>query len=223
MSDVINESDWSKILEGVDVTSHYCMNIMSDACHKGRKDIVTFLLNKGFDLKEHYDPADPLLGACAFGHIEIAKLLLENGLEINVCENDQNALHYACMNSENRMVEFLLENGIDFEAAAYSPYSGGGTPLDYALRDEDDAEFSEEKSDIILSLLELGSTHSCYTSSDVNDWHIAVVLDRINEIKFISKTIFEKCPGRIAQLIVEFSFAQKIENLEMFLKFEPEF
>jgi ankyrin repeat protein len=219
MSDVENESDVSKILEGVDVTSHECIRIMSDACRKGRKDIVTFLLNKGFDLKEHYSPADPLLGACAFGHIEIAKLLLENGLEINACESAfcQNALHYACGNTQNRMVEFLLENGIDFEAAADS---GGGTPLDYALRDE--VEFSEENSDIILSLLELGSTHSCYTSSAVKDWHFAVVLDRINEIKFISKTIFEKCPGRIAQLIVEFSFAEKIKNLEIFLEFDPE-
>ena len=128
---------------------------------------------------------------------------------------NQNALHFACDNTQKRMVEFLLENRIDFELQADC---GGGTPLDYALR----KEFSEENRDIILLLLELGSTHSSCCASAVKDWHFDSALGRINEIKFISKTIFDKCPARIAQLIVEFSFAKKIENLEIFLEFDPE-
>ncbi|KAM0525669.1 hypothetical protein ACHAPE_000380 [Trichoderma viride] len=87
------------------------------ACHRKRKEVVRFLLDKGAkaDQLSYYYKESPLFTACDMGDLEIAKMVLEAAPQmINIpTAFNFTPLVYACEHGNVEMIKMLLDAGAD--------------------------------------------------------------------------------------------------------------
>jgi ankyrin repeat protein len=141
----------------------------------------------------------------------IVELFLEKGFDVNF-ETTQfkTALHCAVSMGagDEVLARLILENG---EPDLNIVDANGFTALDRSL------DYVENCSwDFRILLAEHGARINSGRRSPMMVSHISHIQGRIAEILPCSAAIFDKCSGRIAQLITEFSFGMK--NLKRALK-----
>ena len=122
----INKLDCNDI---INIVKHYNNDVevfkklnMNKRC---TYEILTLLINKGFDIKNHQDIILKIIKAIDIHTnkykndiIKIFNLLLDNGIDINYAEKSQNALYFACFKSNSvnfdwkQIIDFLLCNNI---------------------------------------------------------------------------------------------------------------
>lgn len=113
-------------LQGAGIASG---TLFTNACWKGRIDIVKILLDHGYPLNYGDDCGAPLSYACIENRFAVVKLLLERGADINIGRTAVSQelaqtklfkeweymppLIYACSASHFNMAQFLIEEGAD--------------------------------------------------------------------------------------------------------------
>jgi hypothetical protein len=110
--DMFLELDYNKF--DIHVDEEYALRWSS---HKGRIDIVKFLVENGADIHAKDDFA--LQWASNNGHIEVVKFLV--GKRANIHANQDHALTVSCLYGYIDIVKFLVENGADIHAKSNSP------------------------------------------------------------------------------------------------------
>jgi len=88
-----------------------------EACSRGLKDAVLFLLSRGVDVNvQGLNGCTPLHEACRGGHADVVRLLLNAGAVVDGRDHLGLApLHYACVKGHTDTVRALLEQEIDPE------------------------------------------------------------------------------------------------------------
>ena len=93
---------------------------LMEACHRGLKDAVSFLLSRDVDVNaQGLNGCTPLHEACRGGHVDIARLLLNAGAVVDGRDHLGLApLHYACVKGHVETVRVLLEQEMDPEVVS---------------------------------------------------------------------------------------------------------
>ncbi|KAF3068216.1 Ankyrin-2 [Trichoderma lentiforme] len=100
---------------------------LNAACHKKKKDVVRFLLDKGakVELVSYYYKESPLFTACDVGDMDIVKMVLEAAPHMINVPTVYNCtpLSFACSHGNLEMVKLLIDAG----AEMYLPNGAGTT------------------------------------------------------------------------------------------------
>jgi len=180
-----------------------CFRNFAYLCLRGYLDMIKVLVSTGFDVSSE-SCCDGFRKTCWEGHNDAAEFLLKNGVDINSTNSQGNSgLHLACLNNCVNVVECLVEYGADLNIRN----NKGETALDFVKY-----KFGGGKH-LVFLLLGHGVN---YKQGLVKHWKIEAVQQRIEELGSHSEVIYEKFCGRIAKLVIEFSFG--IENLKEFLQ-----
>jgi len=171
------------------------------ACFNGKLNVVQFLLQKGFDMNVRGNGGETgFHWACDRGKLNVVHFLVEKGFDMNVVDNyGDTGFHRACLPGKINVVHFLIQKGCE---GINKPDFHGKTVLQFLIEKLDDLSNNELLMPCILLLIESGAQMS--ENDDFEDL-IAAIENRIIEITFMKKTIFEKWTGRIAQAITDFA------------------
>jgi len=135
---------------------------------------------------------------------------------MNVGDNNGNAgFLFACRAGKLNVVQFLVKQG--FEVINELNFNGGKTGLEMLISMQFTLSRYERFLPCLLLLIEAGAQlNACYVFEEL---HTAAE-NRIFEITFMEKTIFEKWTGRIAQAITDFTIdpftSTSLQNLSQF-------
>jgi len=171
------------------------------ACAKGNLNVVQFLLQRGFDMNiGNNDGTTGFHLACAKGDLKVVQfLLLQQGFDMNVRDNNgKTGFYAACFCGQLNMVQFLIHHVSERINELDVHYTG----LQCLIHKRHNHADDELLMPCILLLIEAGAA---LNENDVFDKLISALQNRIIEIVFMKKIIFEKWTGRIAQVITDFT------------------
>jgi len=200
-------------MNAVDNEGHTGFHI---ACFSGDLDLVQFFLQQGFDMNmSNIYGGTAFHGACLSGNLNIVQFLLQQGFDMNICNiNGATGFHMACYRGNLNVVQFLLQQGFQDINKRFDSLSG----LNMLINRPHDYPSQELFMPCILLLIEAGAE---LDENYVFEELISAIQNRIIEITFIKKTIFQKWTGRIAQAITDFTMEPftntSLQNLSQFL------
>ena len=110
------------------------------AAKRGKVDIAKLLMIKESDPNPHNKGWTSLHRAAYHNEIEIVAFLVEMGLDINAKDDKgQTPLHWPANYGKVQMVNYLITMGADVNPVATDGFFSGETPLDAAIKDNQDA------------------------------------------------------------------------------------
>ncbi|GEM_PF-1940430 len=142
-------------------------NLLHKAVSFGRKDMMQFLLERGFSVYEkNNSDQTPLHEASAKGYREIAEALISHGADITAKDHQGDTpLHLAARNGRKEMVELL----ISAQAPVNVQNKTGENPLCCALSQQLNTAFAE----IAILLLDNGADVQMKKNDGTTPLHIA--------------------------------------------------
>jgi len=195
---------------------HCGFQLVDNSCERtrlsfGNLNVVQFLVTEGFDM--YHRNNNGLTGfhiACFSGNSNVVQFLISQGFDMNTTANDDwNGFHAACMSGSLNVIRVLLKNGFE---SINEFASGDMNGLDVLVEGRDSDFFDEDFFiPCLLMLMEagckVGETHISLETE-----FITIIKNRIVEITFMKKIIFEKWNGRIAQAITDFTMEPCVCN-----------
>ena len=109
------------------------------AAKRGKVDIAKLLMIKESDPNPHNKGWTSLHRAAYHNEVEIVAFLVEMGLDINAKDDQgQTPLHWPANYGKVQMVNYLISMGADVNPVATDGIFSGETPLDAAIKDNQD-------------------------------------------------------------------------------------
>jgi hypothetical protein len=169
------------------------------ACENGNLNVVQFLVQKGFDMNIRTNFGETGFHlACENGNLNVVQFLVQKGFDMTV--RDRNTgFHLSCKNENLNVAHFLVQKGFE---DINEPDMYGKTVLQSLIEQRWRLTNNELFMPCILLLIESGAQMD---GNDVFKDLISAIENRICEITFMKKTIFEKWTGRIAQAITDYA------------------
>jgi len=134
------------------------------------------------------------------GKLNVVQFLNQQGFDMNVGDNDgSTGFHWACGSGNLNVVQFLVQQGCKgINEANIDGYTG----LEMLIEQRYNLSKNELFMSCILLLIESGAK---VNQNDVFEDLLSAIQNRIIEITFMKKIIFEKWTGRIAQAITDYA------------------
>ncbi|MCZ6690790.1 MAG: ankyrin repeat domain-containing protein [Planctomycetota bacterium] len=90
--------------------------LLSHAARHGTAEIVRFLVSRGANVREEFEPTSitPLAVAQQRGNLDVVKVLVENGADVNAKMKGiitSSVLQLALMNGDVEIIQYLIEKG----------------------------------------------------------------------------------------------------------------
>lgn len=108
---------------GVDINSVFTIgeskqSLLTDACYKGRADIVSLLIKYKCDVNSLCTNMPPLHIACKYQHLNIVDILVNANCDVNIRDKNQRTpLFIACQDRNQDIVKKLLNSDCDVNIA----------------------------------------------------------------------------------------------------------
>jgi len=182
----------------------------------GNLNVVQFLLQQGFDMNVgDNNGGTGFHFACVCGNLNVVQFLLQQGFDMYAGDNlGSTGFIWACIAGNLNLIRYLLTHGFE----NINEFSIDRTALDILIDKRCDYPDDELYMESLILLIESGAKLS---EDNVFEELISAIQNRIIEITFVKKIIFEKWTGRIAQSITNFtmdSFTNiSSQNLSQFL------
>ena len=111
-------------------SNHMRLTPILYAVIQNKKNIVSYLINKGVDVDKKLNSNTTILHhASAHNHVDLVQLIISKDADINSCDtNGMSPLHYASNRGNKKIIEILIAAGANVNAK-----EGKHTPLDLVL------------------------------------------------------------------------------------------
>ena len=154
-------------------------NLLQIAASNNTKEIVSFLIKKGFDINETNKFGDNAITVAAMftNYVDVIEELLKAGADINTTNKDGETLLHssAGYNKNPEITQFFIDKGLDIEARDNDSF----TPIL-------NAACHQENIDVFEVLTSAGADINATTEDGCNMFHIAAVNPDYSVVRFIS-------------------------------------
>ena len=158
-------------------------NLLHIAVANSTKEIVHFLIQKGFDINELSNFGDNAISIAASftEHVDVIEELLNAGADINTINKEGETLlsASAAYNPNPKITQFFIDKGLDIEARDKDSF----TPLL-------NAAYHQENTDVIDVLTNAGADINATTDDGRTMYHLAAYNSNPNVVRFISFAFF---------------------------------